>query len=61
MTEQDMTHVEIEKTGPGFRSHLLMPVMEGRPLESKDLSNFLGGRLSDGDKNSERAPALRLS
>jgi hypothetical protein len=46
MTEQTIVQATGDNAGLGFRSHLLMPVMEGNTLESDDVCSFLAGRLS---------------
>lgn len=53
MTEQTITQASGTKAGLGFRSHLLMPVMEGNTLESDDVCSFLAGRLSAEDDEQE--------
>ena len=55
MTEQTIMQAAGDKAGLGFRSHLLMPVMEGNTLESDDVCSFLAGRLSaEEDDEQER-------
>ena len=46
MTEQTVPQAAATKAGLGFRSHLLLPVVEGNTLESEDICSFLAGRLS---------------
>ncbi len=53
MTEQTITLATGDKTGLGFRSHLLTPVVEGNTLESDDVCSFLAGRLSTEDEEDE--------
>ncbi len=50
-----------EKRDYGFRSQLLMPVVEGNTLESDDVSGFLGGRLTIAGDEPERKTPIRLS
>jgi hypothetical protein len=49
MTERDSRPRSREKADSGFRSSLLMPIMEGNTLEREDVSDFLAGRLSPAD------------
>ena len=55
MTEQTIIQAVGDKAGLGFRSHLLMPVMEGNTLESDDVCSFLAGRLSTEDDEQEES------
>jgi hypothetical protein len=55
MTEQTIIQAAGDKAGLGFRSHLLMPVMEGNTLESDDVCSFLAGRLSTEDDEQEES------
>ena len=58
MTEQTIIQAAGDKAGLGFRSHLLMPVMEGNTLESDDVCSFLAGRLSTEDDDARRIRSL---
>ncbi len=53
MTEQTITQAESEAAGLGFRNHLLLPVVEGNTLESRDVCSFLAGRLSTEEEEKE--------
>jgi hypothetical protein len=55
MTEPTVAQAAPSKAGLGFRSHLLLPVVEGNTLESDDVCSFLAGRLSTEDEDNERA------
>jgi hypothetical protein len=61
MAEQNFIGIANEKSGPGFRSHLLMPVVEGNTLENEDVADFLSGRLSSDRDTKDNPDTLRLS
>ena len=60
MPEQNVTRIDAEKAALGLRSHLLMPIIGGHPLEEEDVSSFLAGRLSM-EEEGESRPNLTLS
>ncbi len=53
MTEQTIAQANDDVAGLGFRSHLLMPVVEGNTLESDDVCSFLAGRLSSEEEEKQ--------
>jgi hypothetical protein len=61
MTERDFRPRNSEKADSGFRSSLLMPIMEGNTLERDDVSDFLAGRLSTVDDRDANPKSVRLS
>jgi hypothetical protein len=61
MPGQNVTRIDAEKAALGLRSHLLMPIIDGRALEEEDVASFLAGRLSMEEEDGERRPNLTLS
>jgi hypothetical protein len=61
MPGQNVTRSDAGKTASGLRSHLLMPIIDGRAPEGADVSSFLAGRLSLEEAEGERLPKLTLS
>jgi len=59
MTEQDTIQVTYEMAEADFRSHLLMPVMEGHTLDSDDISSFLAVRLAGAGLERDPLPDVR--
>lgn len=61
MAERDFRPRNSEKADSGFRSSLLMPIMEGNTLERDDVSDFLAGRLSAVEEHDLNPKSAHLS